>query len=306
MDAAELRPLAIGEILDVAIRIYRARFASLVKVVAVVVTPAAVLGALVQLSANTATDIVRTPGDTGADIDLDQVWAQFSAFLVVGLISFIASQLATAASLRILSGAYLGEEPGWRESLRFAASKLGSLVWLAVLLGFFLVLGLMACFVPGIYLYVAWAVATPVLLVEDVRGRRALKRSRALVKGRWWPTAAVLLLSVILAGIVQLSLSGLLAGVVEAGANDVVDAVAQAVANSAGSVLTTPFTAAVGVTVYFDLRVRKEGFDLELLAAHVGVETFRGGQAGVLPLLPPSGEREDPYGPPPPRPPPDA
>lgn len=36
-----------------------------------------------------------------------------------------------------------------------------------------------------------------------------------------------------------------------------------------GSVLTTPFLAAVVVIIYFDLRVRKEGFDLELLASQL-------------------------------------
>ncbi len=309
MDAAELRPLAIGEILDVAIKIYRSRFASLVKVVAVVVTPVSVLGALVRLSTSSELDLLLTPGVTGPDPEGSEIALAMSGFLVVGLLGFIASQLATAASLRILSGAYLGEVPGWKESLRFAASKLASLVWLAMLLGFFLVLGFLACVIPAAYLYVAWAVATPVLLVEDVRGRRALKRSRALVKGRWWPMAALLLLSIILAGIVQLALSGLLVGVVEAGDNDVVRAVAEAIADSAASVLTTPFTAAVIVAAYFDLRVRKEGFDLELLARHVGVETFGGGggEPGVLPPLPPSPGADTPYWPPPPgRPPPDA
>ena len=37
------------------------------------------------------------------------------------------------------------------------------------------------------------------------------------------------------------------------------------------SVITTPFMAAVLVLIYFDLRVRKEGFDLELLSQGVGI-----------------------------------
>ena len=39
-----------------------------------------------------------------------------------------------------------------------------------------------------------------------------------------------------------------------------------------GSALTLPYTAAVTAVVYFDLRVRKEGYDLELLARGVGVD----------------------------------
>ncbi|MDP9072300.1 MAG: hypothetical protein M3N68_13660 [Actinomycetota bacterium] len=309
MDAGELRPLGVGEVLDVAIKIYRARFASLVKAVAVVVGPVSLLVALVQVSSfpEDGNELFTTPADVPAEPELD--FADFPTFLggllVVTVLSLIASQLATAASLKIVSGAYLDEEPGWTESLRFATSRLRSLVWLSMVLGFFLVLGFLACVIPGIYLWGAWAVATPVLLLEDVRGRRALKRSRALVKGRWWPTAVVLLLTFILVTIVQMVSSGLV-GAVASGANEVVNAVAQAVGNTAASVLATPFSAAVIVTVYFDLRVRKEGFDLELLARRVGIEAAPGSGPGrgpgVLPPPPPpppSGS-EPPFWPPPP------
>ncbi|HEY3238117.1 MAG TPA: hypothetical protein VGL92_01040, partial [Acidimicrobiia bacterium] len=43
-----------------------------------------------------------------------------------------------------------------------------------------------------------------------------------------------------------------------------------ALANILSDVITTPFVAAVFVLVYFDLRVRKEGFDLQLLAQAMG------------------------------------
>jgi hypothetical protein len=46
-------------------------------------------------------------------------------------------------------------------------------------------------------------------------------------------------------------------------------------ARFAVSLVTTPFLAAIVMLVYFDLRVRKEGFDLALLAERMG-----GGPAG--------------------------
>jgi hypothetical protein len=303
MDAAELRPLGIGEILDVAIKVYRARFATLVKVVGIVVGPVSVVTALVQVSSfPDGAQLGTAPEEVSPDTDFE--FAELGTFVaglvVVGVLSFIASQLATAASFRVVSGAYLDEEPGWKESLRFARSRLGPLVWLSIVLGFFLVLGFLACIVPGVYLWGAWAVAVPVLLLEDHRGQHALRRSRALVRGRWWPTAAVLVLAFLLAGIVQSIFSGLLAGaVVAAGTNDLVNAAAQAVANTAASVLTTPFSAAVTTAVYFDLRVRKEGFDLELLARRVGVEPPDRPDSGLV-APPPSSGDEAPFWPPPP------
>lgn len=314
MDAAQLRPLSVGEILDLAIKIYRERFAHLLRAVMVVVAPVSVFGALVQLSLpdpdSLSTDVTET-GQPVAIADAGDFWALMAGLLVVGVVSYAASQLAAAASFKLVSGAYLDEEPDWRRSLSFATSKLRSLVWLTVVFVVLLVLAFLALIAPAVYFYGAWAVAVPVLLFEDVRGRRALKRSRALVRGRWWPVMGALTVAFILSGIVQAVFSALLLAVVSAGSNDVVDAAAQAIANTAASVVTTPFTAAVITVLYFDLRVRKEGFDLELLARRVGVEPNPGSggpppAGGLTPTTAPeSGVDQPPSWPPPPGRPPD-
>ena len=74
--------------------------------------------------------------------------------------------------------------------------------------------------------------------------------------------------------------------------------------------MTTPFIAAVTIVLYVDLRVRKEGFDLALLAARFGVRRRRSAGPPCLPapppLSPPPGrlrrraDRSPPYWPPPP------
>ena len=286
MDAAQLRPLAVGEILDLAIKIYRERFSHLLRAVAVVVAPVSVFGALVQLSLPDADEAISTElTDTGQPVvDAGDFWTLMAGLLLVGLVSYAASQLAAAASFKLVSGAYLDEEPDWKRSLAFARSKLGPLVWLTIVFVVLLGLALLALIAPAVYFYGAWSVAVPVLLFEDVRGRSALRRSRELVRGRWWPVIGALVVAFILSSVVQAVFSAVLLAVVSAGGNDVVDAAAQAIANTAASVITTPFTAAVITVVYFDLRVRKEGFDLELLAGRVGVEP---GADDRPPRLPP-------------------
>lgn len=316
MQPAGLRPLRVGEVLDVAIKIYRSQFATLVKAVALVVAPVQVLTALVQASAPEQPATVTDPGTPQPGVDFSGFWGWLAALLVTSLLALIAGQLATAASLKAVSGGYLGEKPQWRESLRFAFARLGSLVWLALLSGILLFLAVLAFVVPAIYFYGAWAVAVPVLLLEDVRGRRALKRSRSLVQGRWWPTVGAILVGVLLAAVVQFAF-GFVAGLGVALAdtdNDVVFVTLQAVSGAASGILVTPFTAAVTAVVYFDLRVRKEGLDLELLAQRVGVEPPAGGRAGLLPPppggwapAPPPGREQPPPGwpaqPPPSQPP---
>lgn len=305
MDASALRPLGIGETLDMAIKLYQARFGTLAKAVAVVVTPVYVFTALVQLSLPSDDEFAdsTTVDPTTGDFDFGEFWTFFAGLALTVLAGYLASQLATAASFKIVSGTYLGEDPDWRASLGFAFSRLRSLIWLSIVFYVLVGLAFLVFVIPGIYFYAAWTVAVPVLLLEDIRGRKALKRSRQLVRGRWWQVAVVILLANILTSIVGGTLSGVLIGVSGAAGSEVVDAVAEVLGSTVGAIITTPFAAAVIMVVYFDLRVRKEGFDLELLAHQVGVEPS-GIDAHTLPPPPPppppSGPGEPPFWPPPP------
>ncbi len=301
MDPAGLRPLGIGETIDVALKIYRARFTVLIKAVTVMLAPVFVLSAVIRISVGTGDGILAVPTQPGAtpEFDTDRLWAFVAGGLVIGILAFLAAQIATGACFKAVSGAYLDEETDWRGSLRFAASRFGSLLWLSVLLFVFLVPALLACIVPGAYLYVAWSVAAPVLLLEGVKGRKALKRSRALVKGRFWQTLSTVVLMGILSAIVQSVFVGIFAGLASVGGNEVASAIAEAIGQTASSALTTPLTAAVLTVMYFDLRVRKEGFDIELLARRMGVdpETPVGGAEAIG--EPPWPRHEEPPSPPP-------
>ncbi|HZQ26873.1 MAG TPA: hypothetical protein VFA94_04150 [Acidimicrobiales bacterium] len=301
MEPVNLRPLGIGEALDVAIKVYRARFRTLVRTVVVVVAPVQLVAALIQLSLP-ASDAFRVSSDTGTTtVDVPAAIGYGAALVIVGLLSYVATQLATAASLNVVSSAYLGEDVDWKPSLKFATQRLRSLIWVSFLATFISAIALIACIVPGVYLFFAWSVAVPVLLLEDRRGWAALQRSQELVKGRWWHVAACVILGLILASVVRAAFQGILLGLVQVQGNDVVTAVASFVTSTASAALVTPFTAAVITIVYFDLRVRKEGFDLELLAHSLGTEVPTGPVPDFLPpLLPDFGEDKPPFWPPPP------
>ena len=173
-----------------------------------------------------------------------------------------------------MADAYLGSEPDWRRSLGFAVRRLPGLVGLALAGGLILVLAFVALIVPGIWLAVAFSVSVPALLLERGGPVQALRRSFRLVRGRWWPTAGALivgyLLIAILGAIVQAVV--LILPSVLAGGNTVAGAFADVVGGTLGAAITTPYTAAVVTLLYFDLRVRKEGLDLQLIAEGAGVE----------------------------------
>ena len=87
--AGRLRPLGVGEILDVAIKAYRARFATLVRAVAVLTVPVVVLDALVQISLSSDRAELRSDttgfGDpTGMPTaDLGDLWTVLAGTLLV-------------------------------------------------------------------------------------------------------------------------------------------------------------------------------------------------------------------------------
>jgi hypothetical protein len=300
MTAPALRPLDIGEILDVSVKIAWRNLGTLVRIVLFVVAPAQALIAIVDISAipdyQPKNEFVPTSQGV---VQADQAWTYAGATLATAVIGFLAGQFATGACFRAVAETYLGHVTGWRSSLAFAARKFHSILWIVILGGFLTLVGALFCLVPGIYLAVAFAVALPVLMTEGQRGRKALGRSRALVRGRWWKTALALIVAGLLAGIVSAMVSGAVSALgFASGKEPVAVFFITAVAGTAGALVSTPFSAAYHTVLYFDLRVRKEAFDLRLLASRLGVEPPPGWEPPPGP--PPSPTAQPPFWPPPP------
>lgn len=307
--APQLRPLGIGEILDVGIKIYSRNWLTLFKIVVFVVLPAQILVNVIEVSAlpngytvsgGSPFQPTAAPEPAITHHELVTVIVGFSSAL---LISFLAGRLAQAGCFRAVADAYLGEEVGWRSSLRFALRRLPAIVLLTILSGLLVGLGTLLCVIPGIYLFVGYSVAIPVLLVEGAGPGRALGRSRELVKGRWWGTCGVAVVGYLLVSIVSLALTGLVVGVAFANParNTVTGFILNTLAATVGSMIATPAAAAFVTVLYIDLRVRKEGFDLLLLARRLGVERTPGqGPPSFIPEPAPSGGSRPPFWPPPP------
>ena len=307
--APRLRPLGVGEILDVGIKIYFRNWLTLFKIVVFVVLPAQILVNIVEISAAPKGVTVSSGNPFGASVSGTPTQlsgsdvATFAVGLIIAaLINFLAGRLAQAGCFRAIADAYLGEEVSWRSSLRFALRRLPALVGLSILTGILVGLGFVLLVIPGIYLLVAFTVAVPVLLVEGAGPARALGRSRELVRGRWWGTLGVALVGYLLVSIVTSALTGIVVGVAFAdpARNTVTGFVLNTFASTVGSMITTPAAAAFITVLYIDLRVRKEGFDLLLLARRLGVERPTGHELpSFLPEPPPTGS-QPPFWPPPP------
>lgn len=274
MSSTQLRPLAVGEILDVAIKAYSGNARTLITIGAVVGIPFELLSGLIQLSTISSADQVSGvfTFQTGA-ATLDYTRARVAGAVVTALIGAVVTLVVTAATVKAVSDAYLGTAPSARDSLRFAARRIGSLLWLYVVLAIGLTLAFVALIGPGVWLYVAWSVATPVLLIEGLGGTAALRRSFRLVRGRWWPVAFTLLVAHLAVGVVSGLVLALLLIVPHTidGSSILLAVIGSTVAGSVTVAVVQPVQSAIITILYFDLRVRQDGFDLALLAAGLGL-----------------------------------
>ena len=112
--------------------------------------------------------------------------------------------------------------------------------------------------IPGLILFKAWYVAIPACVVERLGPWTSLQRSAALTKGNRWKVARLIIVLAVITGIGE----GLVAAVTaEAGMT------IGLVANLIWSALVRAFSAILGVVIYHDLRVAKEGVDTDQIAA---------------------------------------
>jgi hypothetical protein len=270
-----LRPLDIGQKIDAAIKLTTRNFGTLATIVLLVAAPVQILTVLVTLSTLPEDYTVGDSfggGTASPDTGVDVSTGYWVGLAIVTLLSMFVYLLTTAGCFKAIGHAYLGEKIDWRESLGFAMKRLHSVLWVSILVGLAVIGGVFLIFVGAIWLGVAFSLALPALLLENKKGTDALGRSYNLIKGRWWRTFGLLLAGYTLASVISGIVQGILAALmfVAVGDDSALSVVLSGLAGLAGQVITTPFVAALTVVLYFDLRVRKEAFDLQLLAQAMG------------------------------------
>jgi Membrane domain of glycerophosphoryl diester phosphodiesterase len=265
----QLRPLSIGEMLDAAFRLFRHRFGTLVLCVMVPVVPLYILGTLIVGSTDpTAFDV-----NTSTNNDGTAVLGRFLDQLLAG----VAAALGVAACFKAVSGAYLGERAGVGDSLRYALGRVVPMIVAYIVLVIILALSFIALIIPFFFMAVRLSMTFPALVCEKAGPLRAIGRSWELTRGNWWRVFGTLAIIVILMIVITLALGLVLGGLLLS--SDSMGEVAFALLTTLIGLLiaaiTYPLWAAVLTVVYYDLRVRNEGFDLQLLAQGVGADAAR-------------------------------
>lgn len=193
-------PLGVFDAFTTAVRVYFRNANTLLMIVLIIVIPVLVLTNLLVLAS--LPDELRTLETTGTNpfegLTLSDFYGFFAAAVISGIISFVLGVVAMGACFDALGDALEGRTPDWQRSLRVAIAKVGSLVWLSVLVALLfiaaaiaaaLVLGITALlaaelamilglvmFGGAVFMFVLWSVAVPVLMTEDTKGMKALWR----------------------------------------------------------------------------------------------------------------------------------
>jgi hypothetical protein len=259
-----LEPLGVGQTIDASIRLYRSCWKTLMVIAATILVP-------FQLLQQFLIHVTRHPVLIGGRVYQDQANLGVTSILLI--VSFVILQPLMQASLtRAIAWIYLGEKVTARDAIRFALSKLGWVILAVFLAGLLTAVGAIALLIGAVFVYVRLYFVIPAVIIEDQKGS-ALSRSWRLTKGRWWHTFGATVLAGILAGIVSGILSIPSIAIAVGGGNGSFMWVVQAVLGSIATVIVAPFTVGVTVLLYFDARIRKEGFDLAVMAREVGATT---------------------------------
>lgn len=101
----------------------------------------------------------------------------------------------------------VAQEASIGEVFRLALSKYGGLLLLGFLVTLVSSIGMFFFLIPGIFLGVTLSLAYPIFMFEDVGVGKAFGRAFTLIRDKWWSTFGLLLISYLIAYVVQIVFS---------------------------------------------------------------------------------------------------
>jgi hypothetical protein len=289
-----LRPLGVGDVLDRTFTVYRSKplvfiglsaiWYLLLVLVFVVLAVAIFAGALAAFSRQTATP---SPDQIAGAV------AGIIGFVIVAVIfAILLFSAQSAALVHAAARRYLAKDVAIGEAFRAglsASARLfiaGVLVFLAILgvwavlliaaaltnQGLAFVVAVLAGIVATAYLGCSWLVAPVIVVVEKMGPIAALGRAWRLSSGSRWRIFGIQVLLFILNLVLSLLIGGIFGGFAAAGGQSGTPGtfgatnVIQTLVNLASTIIWAPVEWIAFTVLYYDLRVRKEAFDLQLAA----------------------------------------
>jgi hypothetical protein len=297
----QVRPMGIGEILDRSFRLLRQYFWLIFLIPLIPQGVYFVVGKLMMLLFTGS--LAQEPTvEMGIGLGI----AALIAFPVFLIIQF----WAQGALIHAVSETYLGHHTSVRIAYGAIRGRLWRLLGTLLLMGFLIALlpallgilgavagplfssmGINPAFL-GILVFIAmivavlvainlffnWLMVDKVVVLEDIAWRRALNRSKELMKARTEPgfwkgtkmkASIILLVGLLIVGAIHLvvQVPGLAFTLLMPG--NLIGITIQEILNMGATSFATAYTATAMILFYYDIRVRKEGFDLKMMAENL-------------------------------------
>ena len=125
-------------------------------------------------------------------------------YFILMILSLVTMALLVASVYTYMLGKAKNEAPASPvEILKKAAVKIPKMIVLMILIGLVTGIGFMFFVLPGVYLGVTLSLALPIFIFEDVGVRKSFSKSFKLIRGKWWSTFGILVVTGIIASIVS-------------------------------------------------------------------------------------------------------
>lgn len=278
MAAWELRPLSLGEILDRTFTLYRKNFLLFLGITAI--------PHLLTLGLNIAQVLLAkvpnvTPPVT-TEFQARGVNSGLLAFGIVGALVAVVIYLmvylfSQGGTIYAVSDLYLGREATIGGSLKKMWGQLANLFGVTILNGLAIGGAMIFLVIPGIYVACRLLTCVPAALLEDLGARASLERSWELTRDNAGRSFLIYLLYFsVLYGIMMVFMIPFTIMIAMSAKDPTMvrtSMILMQVGTFAASVFVGPFLLIATSVFYYDLRVKKEAFDLQLMMNPVGAGT---------------------------------
>jgi hypothetical protein len=269
-----LRPLSTGELLDRTFSLYRSHFGLFIGIFA--------LPYLVVLAFRLVGLVFQSPTPQISNILMNLVWSMGALFLIL-----IVSAASQAAAVVAVSNLHLDRPASVMDSFSTVKSEIPGVIGVSLLVGMASGVAFFAFIVPGVLLLIMWSLAVPAKVLEHRSATDSMSRSMELTKGSRGRIFVIGLLIFVL----SIGVSWLLQWPILIAAGFSMKtgiqrmAIGWQVAALVAEFVSRSLVGALGTIalslVYYDQRVRKEAFDLQLMMSTIDASAVPSSPAQV-------------------------
>jgi hypothetical protein len=332
-------PLGLGDLLDRAFRLYRARFGTWVLIAVLFLVPFTLLSVLINLAVSARTTVSAEALQDMALSTPELFWQAYARLmtspegifsiavsLLLSLVTYLGRGVATLALTHESIATLHGQRPSLGESIRAGLGRLLPFVGMNLIQGVITIVVMLPVIIPMVWLFTQmigfgqsddldwlmgqmgllslamcclfpfslviylflltrWIVAAPGIVAQRWGPIEALRGSWALTKAQALRSFGYLALLGILEWVITTVLVTVLVSTFAVLPSQFVELspwISTAL-NIVFSVLWLPLYVAALVLLYYDLRVRKEGYDLALRVEQLEAEVGRPDTASLEP-----------------------